>query len=994
MKNYIDKIKNTLIKTKDYLITKIKALQTKDYIIIGTYLILSIASFILLKKFRLITILLFTIIILAYYIGGYFMKKKNKNKKENKKKSNIWKKILIICLFIAIFIIIAFGLFCAYIVLTTETFNPNKLTSRESSIIYDKDGNEIYTLSNNQNDDVEKRIKITYDDLPQVLVDALIATEDSRFFQHKGVDLARFLKASVLQILGRDAGGASTLTMQVSKNSFTNTTSSGIKGIIRKFRDIYISVFQIEKKYTKEEIIEFYFNNNLLGGINFGVEQASEYYFGKSASELTLAEASLLVGMYQSPNAYNPYNHPEAATKRRKTVLNLMVRHGYITEEEAAIANAIPVESLVVKDSENQSSTIPYQGYINMVIEEAQKITGKDPNTTPMKIYTALNTNMQQTIDDIMSGKIYTWDTEKVQSGIAIVDVNSGEIVAVGAGRNKGPRDYNLATTARRMPGSTAKPLFDYGPAIEYENYSTYTLFNDEPWTYSNGVEVGNWDGKYKGLMTMKYALSVSRNIPALKTFQQLKNKDILNFVTSLGIKPEIENGAIHEAHAIGGFTGVTPLELATAYASFANGGYYIQSHSITKIEYTETKEVKEFKYKKTRVMADSTAYLITNMLEYAVNNGFNGGAKVSGVAVAAKTGTTNYSEADIKKLGLSKTAIPDLWTVAYTPEYSIAVWYGYEKADSENHLKTSNNTPKDTIMKTVMTAIPKTGSKFNVPSSVVKSKVEMGTWPAQLPSDYTPSALITEEWFVKGTEPTEVSERFAKLDDVKSLEAKYNKTNSTVKLTWTHTTPNVLSTSYLTSYFNQNVFGNESAKYLQERLDYNNGTLGTLKYHIYLKDGNSLKEVASTTNKEYTYKISKNDTNTLTFVVKVEYEYFKSNASNGVTKEIKIDSSAVTEEGNIVMKLLGDEIVNIKKSEIYKEPNPGISITEDNISIYNICTINITVQTNNKTKSVTNSTEISNYINEAEVGTHYIKYTVKYEGKTYTKTRTVNITE
>ena len=992
MKNYIDKIKNTFIKTKDYLIAKIKALQTKDYIIISAYLILSIASFILLKNFRLI--ILFTIIILAYYIGGYFMKKKNKNKKENKKKSNIWKKILIICLFLAIFAIIAFGLFCAYIVLTTETFNPNKLTSRESSIIYDKEGNEIYTLSNNQNDDVEKRIKITYDDLPQVLVDALIATEDSRFFQHKGVDLARFLKASILQVLGRDAGGASTLTMQVSKNSFTNTTSTGIKGIIRKFRDIYISVFQIEKKYTKEEIIEFYFNNNLLGGINFGVEQASEYYFGKSASELTLAEASLLVGMYQSPNAYNPYNHPEAATKRRKTVLKLMVRHGYITEEEAAIANAIPVESLVVRDSENQSSTIPYQGYINMVIEEAQKITGKDPNTTPMKIYTALNTNMQQTIDDIMSGKIYTWDTEKVQSGIAIVDVNTGEIVAVGAGRNKGPRDYNLATTARRMPGSTAKPLFDYGPAIEYENYSTYTLFNDEPWTYSNGVSVGNWDGKYKGLMTMKYALSVSRNIPALKTFQQLKNKDILNFVTNLGIKPEIENGSIHEAHAIGGFTGVTPLELATAYASFSNGGYHIQSHSIKKIEYIETKEIKEFKYKKTRVMADSTAYLITNMLEYAVNYQFNGGAKVSGMAVAAKTGTTNYSDADIKRLGLSKTAIPDLWTVAYTPEYSIAVWYGYEKADSENHLKNSNNTPKDKIMKTVMTAIPKTGSKFNIPSSVVKSKVEMGTWPAQLPSDYTPSAFITEEWFVKGTEPTEVSERFAKLDDVKSLEAKYSKTNNTVKLTWTHTTPNVLSTSYLTSYFNQNVFGNESAKYLQERLDYNAGTLGPLKYHIYLKDGNNLKEVASTTNKEYTYKISINDTNTLTFVVKVEYEYFKSNTSNGVTKEIKIDSSSITEEDSVVMKLIGDEIVNIKKGEIYKEPNPGISITEDNISIYNICTINITVQTNNKTKSVANSTEVSNYINEAEVGTHYIKYTVKYDGKTYTKTRTVNITE
>lgn len=985
MKTYINKIKDFFIKAKDFTITEVRKLKTKDYIIISSYLIL-IITLIILKNLKLI--ITFTIIFIAYYIGGYFMKKKNKNKK----KSSFWKKSLIVCLLIAIFGIIAFGIFCAYIVLTTETFDPNNLTSRESSIIYDKDGNEIYTLSNNQNDDVEKRIKITYDDLPQVLIDALIATEDSRFFQHNGVDLARFLKASIYQLLGRDAGGASTLTMQVSKNNFTDTTSTGIKGIVRKFRDIYISVFQIEKKYTKEEIIEFYFNNNLLGGINYGVEQASEYYFGKSASELTLAEASLLVGMYQSPNAYNPYNHPDAAAKRRKTVLNLMVRHGYITKEEANIANSIPVESLVVKDSDKQLSTIPYQGYINMVIEEAIKITGKDPNTTPMKIYTALNTNMQQTIDDIMSGKTYTWATEKVQSGIAIVDVTNGEISAVGAGRNKGTRDYNLATTARRMPGSTAKPLFDYAPAIEYENWSTYTLFNDEPWSYSNGVEVGNWDGKYKGLMTMRYALSVSRNIPALKTFQQLNKKDILNFVTGLGISSEIENGSIHEAHAIGGFTGITPLELATAYASFANGGYHIQSHSIRKIEYIETKEVKEFKYKKTRVMSDSTAYLITSMLEYAVNYQFNGGAKVNGLAVAAKTGTTNFSKDDIKRLGLSKTAIPDLWTVAYTPEYSIAVWYGYEKVDSENHLKNSNNTPKDQIVKTVMTSIPKTGSKFTIPNSVIKSKVEMGTWPAQLPSDYTPSEFITEEWFVKGTEPTEVSERFSKLDDIKSLETNYNKNNNTIKLTWEHITPNIISTSYLTSYFNQNVFGNESAKYLQERLDYNNNTLGVLGYGIYLKDGNNLKTVDFTKDKEYTYKIPSNSESNLTFVVKVEYNYFKSNASTGISKEVKIDSSNTQEEG-VVMKLIGDEIINIKKGEIYKEPNPGISIKEDNISIYNICDITITIQTNNKTKTVYNSVEVNNVINESPVGTHYIKYTAKYEGKTYTKTRTVNIT-
>lgn len=992
MKNYIEKTKKIFITFKIKTINIIKKLKRKDYIIIASYLILSILALIFFKKF--IVTILPTIAILIYYIGGNLMKKKNKKNKSKKKKRQTWKTLLIIALFFAILAIIAFGVFCAYIVLTTEEFDPNRLVSRESSIIYDKNGNEVYTLSNNQNDDVEKRIKITYDDLPQVLIDALIATEDSRFFQHKGVDLARFLKASILQVLGQEAGGASTLTMQVSKNNFTDSISTGLKGIIRKFRDIYISVFQIEKKYTKEEIIEFYFNDNLLGGINYGIEQASVYYFGKSASDLTLPEAALLVGMYQSPNAYNPYNHPEAATERRNTVLNLMVRHGYITKQEAQIANSIPVESLLVKDSNTQESSQPYQGFIDMVIDEVIDKTGKDPNTTAMKIYTTLDPTMQQTLDDILSGKTYTWDTATVQAGIAIVDVNTGQIAAIGAGRNKSARSFNLATRAKRMPGSTAKPLFEYGPGIEYENWSTYTLFNDEPWTYSNGIEVGNWDGKFKGLMTMRYALSVSRNIPALKAFQQLKKKDIINFVTSLGIEPEIEGNTLHEAHSMGGFTGVTPLELATAYAAFANGGYYIESHSVTKIEYITTGESQEFKYKKTRVMSDSTAYLITNMLEYAVNHQFNGGAKVPGMAVAAKTGTSNYSADDIKNLGLSKSAVPDLWTVAYTPEYSIALWYGYEKADSENHLRSSASAPKDKVMKAVMTAVPKTTKKFTIPNSVVKSKVEMGTWPAQLPIDgYTPGDFITEEWFVKGTEPTEPSERFAQLNNVTSLNAKYNKNDNNIKLTWDYTVPNVLNTSYLTSYFNQNVFGNQSATYLQERLDYNTNNLGGQGFGIYLKDGENLKAIAYTTSKEYTYEIPNNSKEEITLVVKAEYHYYKNNSSSGSSKTIKIDTANINQE-EISMDLLGNATINIKKGETYQEPNPAISIKENDISIYNICDITITVQSGSTTKTAANSVEVSDIINAANIGTHYVKYTATYEGKKYTKTRTINITE
>jgi len=923
-------------------------------------------------------------------------KPKEKKKKIKKSKKDIWKKVIIIFLILGIISILAFGAFCAYIVFTTESFNPNRLANRESSVIYDKHGNEVATLGIAQDDEVEKRKKITYDDLPQVLIDALIATEDSRFFQHNGVDLARFIKASFYQVLGKDAGGASTITMQVSKNNFTDTSSSGLKGIIRKFRDIYISVFQIEKKYTKQEIIEFYFNDNLLGGINYGVEQASQYYFGKSASDLSLPEASLLVGMYQSPNAYNPYKYPEAATKRRKTVLNLMVRHGYITKEEADIANSIPVESLLKNSNSNTSvATTPYEGYIGMVIEEVQNKTGKDPYTTSMRIYTTLDTTMQQTLDDLMSGKTYNWDTETVQAGVAIVDVNTGEITAIGAGRNKKITDYNLATMAKRMPGSTSKPLFDYGPGIEYENWSTYTLFVDEPWTYSNGKEMGNWDNKYQGLLTMRKALSVSRNIPALKAFQQLKKKDITNFVTSLGIDPEIENGSIHEAHSIGGFTGTSPLEMAAAYAAFANGGYYIEPHSVTKIEYITTGETKEFKYKKTRVMSDSTAYLINNMLEYAVNYGFNGGAKVSGMSVAAKTGTSNYSAEDIKNLGLSSSAVPDLWTVAYTPEYSVALWYGYEKADSENHLRSSASAPKDKVMQAVMKAIPKTTTKFTIPNSVVKSKVEMGTWPAQLPSEYTPSDLIVEEWFVKGTEPTEVSERFSRFENVTNLEAKYNKLTDTINLTWKFDTPSILTTTYLTNYFKQQVFGNQSVAYLEERLNYNQNTLGGLGYGIYIKNNDgSLTPLGYTQEKEFDYKVPSTLSGQIKLVVKVEYANFKSNASTGSEITASIDNSGMTTAA-VNIKLIGDDIVNVTVNEEYTEPTKGIAITENGKDIYDKCTITITVQQGSKTTTITSNTKLEDVIDTSNVGAiYYVKYTATYNGKQYTKTRTINITE
>ena len=936
-------------------------------------------------------------------------KKKNGVKKSAKKKGGeskfkwfrdkcLWKKIVIILLILAIFMILAFTAFCAYIVLTTDDFVPDKLSQSESTIMYDNKGNEFTTLGVMTDDILQKREKISYDEFPQVLVDALIATEDSRFFQHNGVDLARFLKASALQLLGKDAGGASTLTMQVSKNNFTDTTSHGIKGIIRKFRDIYVSVFQIEKNYTKQEIIEFYLNDNCMGETNYGVEQGSQYYFGKSARDLSLTEAALLVGLFQSPNGYNPYVYPEKAETRRNTVLNLMVRHGYITKEEADIAKSIPVESLLSGDGGKELDQ--YYGFSRTVYEEAIKLTGLDPYVTPMKIYTTLNIDVQDGINKALAGETVKWKDDVVQAGIAVTDVNTGAVIAIGAGRNRTTsQSFNFATQARRQPGSTAKPLFDYAPGIEFENWSTYQLFTDEKWSYTNGPEVNNWDNKYSGLMTMKSALAVSRNIPALKAFQSLNKSKILEFVTSLGIEPEVENGFLHEAHAIGGFTGVSPLQMAVAYASFANGGYYIEPYTITKIEIRSTGEVFEYKHQKNRVMSEATAYLMNNMLVYAVNNGFNGGAKLSGVQVAAKTGTSNYSKEYVKEKGLS-SSINDLWTVAYTPEHSIALWYGYERASKEyQHSRTGYNTQKENIMRAVMKYIPKTSKTFKVPGTVVSVDVEKGTWPAMLPSAYTPSDLITKEVFIKGTEPTEVSPRFAQFDNVTNIRYDYSISSGKIRLNWDYQEPKILTDAYLNNYFSQSVFGNSTSVFVSERKLYNDSVLGEFGFGIYKKDASgNLTALDFVTDNNYTYVVPSGTNGTITLVVKAEYYKFKSNSSTGVEVPVAISNTPGTTlpPTGLAVKFYGDgvksKVININVGSTFVEQDKPIVITYNDVDVTNDATISVVVKHGTSTTKVTSGNPISKLINTSSSGTYRVEYSVKYNDYVDKFTLTINI--
>lgn len=912
--------------------------------------------------------------------------KTNNNKSNKKKKRSFWKKLLTVILILGICAVLLVTAFFAYIVISAPKFEETAFNVNDQTVIYDIKGDIIATLG------TEKRESVSYDELPQVLIDAIIATEDSRYFQHNGVDLPRFIKASVYQILGKDeAGGASTITMQVVKNNLTSNVSSGIKGIIRKFQDVYLAVFKVEKEYSKEEIIELYVNNYNLGANVYGVGEASKYYFGKSVSELTLPEASLIAGLFQAPNGHNPYKNLESATSRRNTVLKLMVRHGYITQEEADLANKITIDSLIVGTEDNTE----YQGYVDTVVEEVTKLTGDNPYEVPMKIYTTMEKSIQDGINKILNGEGYTWRDDKVQVGIAIINVETGAIAAVGTGRNKtGVNQFNYATQAYRQPGSTAKPIFAYGPGIEYKNYSSYTLFYDEPWSYTNGPTVNNWDGRYQGLITTRTALQVSRNVPALKAIQQVGMKNVTTFAQNLGLDVSLNssdpnykvysNGndnTVNEAYSIGGVAkGFTPLEMASAYAAFASGGYYTEPYTVTKIEYRETGEIIENKATKERVMKDSTAYIMNNILESAVNSGFNGGARVYGSHVAAKTGTSNFDNATMKKYNLPGNAVNDLWTVAYTSQYSIAVWYGYKDVTVGYN---TSGTPKDNLTSAVMKYIPKDTKGWKMPSSVVAVKVEKDSVPAKLPSEYTPSDMIITEYFIRGTQPTEISERYAQLNDVTNL--KTSKNEGSVTLTWEFETPYALSDEYLDKYFNQSTFGKSKETAKKARIEENEKKLGNIGFGIYKEETDgTLTLIDFTEEQTYTYS----GYGSIKLIIKAEHQKFKTNSSAGTS--ITIDLGTIDETSKLIATLNGKKLDSAIVGN-YKEE--GIkSIYYNDIDVTSTATIKYQVPVGTTIKNYNSIEELETGINSLEPGTYKITYIITYLNKEKTLSRTITL--
>lgn len=901
-------------------------------------------------------------------------KKSKETKKKKSKKKNI---ILIILTTLAITLLSIFLIFVLYIVITAPKFDENALYNKEATIIYDAKGNELAKIGS------EKRELVSYDELPQVLIDAIVATEDSRFFQHNGFDLARFLKASVGQLSGNSsAGGASTLTMQVVKNTFTSREASGIKGIIRKFTDIYMSIFKVEKNYTKEEIMEFYVNAPWLGNNTYGIEQACQMYFGKSVRDLNLAEASLMAGMFQAPSSYNPFNNPELAAKRRNTVLKLMVKHGYITQEEADQANDVSIQSMLT--SKAGESANEYQGFIDTVIEDVKDKTGNDPYNTPMLIYSTMNKDAQNVINNLYKGEYYTWKNDVIQAGIAVTSVKDGSIAAVGAGRNRvGERQYNYATMINRHPGSTAKPFFAYGPYLEYNNGNTGSIFFDEPMTYSDGTPLKNSDGSYQGMMTMKTALYKSRNIPAIQAFQQLDKEKVSDFVHRLGIN---YGDNLYESAAIGGFNGMSPLSMSAAYAAFARGGYYIEPYSFTKIVYRQDDNIYETKINKVKAMSEETAYMMNNMLTYAGANGVAGKVNVSGTDVAAKTGTSTVDKEALKKYKLPDSTSMDNWVAVYSPDYSISLWYGYKELSSQYYTTAIEGAnARVRISAALANRIFKKNSKFTKPDSVVESTVEIGTNPAQKPSSYTPSSLISTEYFNKENAPKETSPRFSQLNDPTNGNASVS--GNSIKLTWTGiSTPSAIDSSYLEEYYKK-AYGKNYERYLKHMTSYTKNILGNVGYQVYLKSSTgALQDLGFTEDTSFTYNMS--GQTSYSFIVKSTYSNFKSNMSNGIT--INVNGTPSSSTDNSSSSDTSDDIeISVEGSDCLALSS-GTWTANNDIVMVNGKTISSSDISYSYFKSDGNSAGTSIPLDTE--GFYTIKYKVKYKGSIYDANRQVQV--
>ena len=680
----------------------------------------------------------------SFTLRGIIMGKKMNEepytgKKEGRmKKKRFARNVLLIAAFFMVFVL-TFGGYQTYAYINeAPTLEANKLSLPQSSTLFDAEGNKITDIVGK-----EHRKVVSFDEIPEHVVNAFIAVEDVRYWEHNGVDIKRIGGAVVANIQdGFGAEGASTITQQVVKNMLLEPE----KTVKRKVQEAYLAM-ELEKQYSKEEILEMYLNKIYFGQGAYGVATAAETYFNKSLEELTTAEAALLAGLPQRPSGYDPYKHPDIATDRRATVLSLMEQHGFISVQEREEAASVAIEDTIV-EKENQSTT--NDAFIDQVIDDLEKagIPEDALYSGGLEIHTTLDAQAQKIVDEsLTTNQVVEYPDEEFRAGISLVDTQSGAIRAIGGNRQTGEDDvqkgFNYATQLKRSPGSTIKPILDYAPGIEKLKWSTNQQFIDEELEL-NGKEFNNWNDEFQGSVSIREALQWSYNIPAIKAFMEVGGEEAQAFAEKLGISIE----ETYPAYAIGGFAnGISPLQLSGAYAAFGSGGTFHEPYSVEKVVYPNGKEMK-LSSKSEKAMSEGTAYMITDMLRTVVKEGTGMQAAVEGLDVAGKTGTTSLDE------GIIGDGVSDAWFSGYTTNYTAAVWTGYDKTTQDAYIHKEDDDVAKLLFRHVMSEVSKGKDTpaFEQPDSVEELEIDKTT--GLRANKATPSSNRIKELYFKGEEP------------------------------------------------------------------------------------------------------------------------------------------------------------------------------------------------------------------------------------------------
>ena len=573
------------------------------------------------------------------------------------------------------------GLVFGYYASKAPTLSEKDLIATTSSKIYDNQNNLIADLG------AEKRINVKTNEIPTDLVNAIVAIEDHRFFNHRGVDFIRIGGAFFSNLRGGRQGG-STLTQQLIKLTYFSTSSSD-QTLSRKIQEAWLAT-QLEQKATKQEILTYYINKVYMSNGNYGMQTAARSYYAKDLKDLSLPQVALLAGMPQAPNQYDPYTNPEAALQRRNLVLKEMLDMKSITNEQYESAVNTPVTDGLQSLTGSSNYPAYMDNYLKEVIQQVEEETGYNVLTTGMDVYTNVDTAAQKRLWDIYNSDEYVnYPDNELQVASTIIDVTNGKVIAQLGSRHQSSNvsfGTNQAVETNRDWGSTMKPISDYAPAIEHEEYSsTGVTIPDTPYNFpGTNTQIYNWDRQYYGNISMVYALQQSRNVPAVRALEKVGLKKAQKFLSSIGIDyPEMvyANAISSNTSDSSNKYGASSEKMAAAYATFANGGTYYKPQYVNRVVFSDG-TTKNFETSGTRVMKEATAYMMTDMLKSVITAGTGYNANISGLYHAGKTGTSNYADNELKKLtkdyNYSSIVTPDELFVGYTTQYSMAVWTGY----------------------------------------------------------------------------------------------------------------------------------------------------------------------------------------------------------------------------------------------------------------------------------------------------------------------------